>query len=179
MGPKENILKQLEELSVSNFEHLNGDLLSHLLETFQILEEWGSPEFLCYAGLFHAVYGTFAYQNPVIGTNARKEIVGIIGEKAETLVYLYGSCDRTHLYGQFGNTKSIFHKNRFTGEITTLTRSILNDLCELTAANELQLTLSDNSFRNRYAAELKNLFSRMNPYLSSKAAILCSSVFSA
>lgn len=114
MGPKENILKQLEELSVSNFEHLNGDLLSHLLGTFQILEEWGSPEFLCYAGLFHAVYGTFAYQNPVVGTNARKEIVGIIGEKAETLVYLYGSCDRTHLYGQFGNTKSIFHKNRFT-----------------------------------------------------------------
>lgn len=170
MGPKENILKQLEELSVSNFEHLNGDLLSHLLGIFQILEEWGSPEFLCYAGLFHAVYGTFAYQNPVVGTNARKEIVGIIGEKAETLVYLYG---------QFGNTKSIFHKNRFTGEITTLTRSILNDLCELTAANELQLALSDNSFRNRYAEELKNLFSRMNPYLSSKAAILCSSVFSA
>lgn len=137
MGPKENILKQLEELSVSNFEHLNGDLLSHLLETFQILEEWGSPEFLCYAGLFHAVYGTFAYQNPVVGTNARKEIVEIIGEKAETLVYLYG---------QFGNTKSIFHKNRFTGEITTLTRSILNDLCELTAANEVQLALSDKFF---------------------------------
>ncbi|WP_427854356.1 DUF6817 domain-containing protein [Leptospira tipperaryensis] len=177
MDPNRTLLDRLRTLNAEKFEHIHGDLLTHLVGTFRILADWGSPETLCNAGLYHAVYGTFAYQNPLIGTEARTEIQEIIGEKSETLVFLYGSCDRGYFYSQFGKNETIKHKNWMTKEIRILTRKETEDLCELTAANELELALTNDSFLVQYGDELKSLFERMSSYLSENAISECRKVF--
>ncbi|PJZ57250.1 hypothetical protein CH367_11000 [Leptospira barantonii] len=177
MEPDPILLDRLKSLHAQGKEHLHGDLLTHLTGTFYILVEWGSSIDLCNAGLYHAVYGTFAFQDSLLETTARKEVENLIGSKAETLVYLYGTCDRNHLYAQFGNGKPILHKNRLTDEVRVLEGRILNELCELTAANELQLATADDKFLKEYGPELKDLFERMDPYLSKNASNLCKSVF--
>ncbi|MBM9576076.1 hypothetical protein JWG45_02820 [Leptospira sp. 201903070] len=171
------LLDRLRKLNAEKFEHIHGDLLTHLIGTFRILADWGSPPVLYNAGLYHAVYGTFAYQNPLIGTEARKEIAEILGEESETLVFLYGSSDRDYFYSQFGKNETVKHKNWATREIQILTRKETEDLCELTAANELELALANDSFLKKYGEELKNLFERMHPYLSNVAFSECKNVF--
>lgn len=171
------LLDRLRTLSAKKFEHIHGDLFSHLLGTYRILSDWGSSEILCNAGLYHSVYGTFAYQNSLIGTEARKEIVEIIGEDSETLVFLYGTCDRGYFYSQFGKRETIEHRNWKTKETRVLTQKETADLCELTAANELELALTNDSFLIRYGDELKELFEKMNSYLSKNAILECRKVF--
>ncbi|MBM9500600.1 hypothetical protein JWG44_10115 [Leptospira sp. 201903071] len=177
MHPDEILLERLRGLNAEKFEHIHGDLLAHLIGTFRILADWDSSPVLNNAGLYHAVYGTFAYQNPLIGTEARKEIAEIIGEESETLVFLYGSSDRDFFYSQFGKKNPIEYKNWMTKETRILTRKETENLCELTAANELELALADGSFLKKYGAELKDLFERMSPYLSDKAISECKKVF--
>jgi hypothetical protein len=51
-------LLALKDLGVGEFAHLNGTLEHHLLGTCKLLMEWNNPEYVCDAGLYHAVYGT-------------------------------------------------------------------------------------------------------------------------
>lgn len=121
------------------------------------------------AGLFHAAYGTAGFDDNMVSLSQRHEIAGVIGEEAESLVYLYCSCDREEVFAQFGHKKSILFRDRFTDAQFELTDKQAADFCELTVANELELVLADASFRANYGAELLELFLRMDNYLSDSA----------
>ncbi|GAL33384.1 hypothetical protein JCM19240_2080 [Vibrio maritimus] len=70
------------------------------------------------AGLFHAAYGTAGFDDNMVSLSQRHEIAGVIGEEAESLVYLYCSCDREEVFAQFG------HKNRFFFETALRMRNL-------------------------------------------------------
>ncbi len=65
----------------------NGTLLEHLIRVYMTLKEWGAPQYVKDAGLFHSVYGT-VYFKPQM-TADRDSVINIIGHKAEVLSYIY------------------------------------------------------------------------------------------
>lgn len=69
--------------------HLHGHTLyEHLCGTREILSKWKQPEWILYAGLFHAVYQDQVLQPRDVHYDYRRALRGVIGTKAERLVYL-------------------------------------------------------------------------------------------
>jgi hypothetical protein len=159
----------LKSLGAGDFQHLNGDLETHLKNTAEILRCWGASELLQRAGLFHAAYGTAGFSQSMVSITQRKSIANTIGEKEEALVYLYCSCDRDFVFPQFGLSDTIDFRDRFTGLTRHLTLHDTVLFCELTVANELELIYSSNKFKQTYGGALYDLFSRMKVYLSEPA----------
>jgi hypothetical protein len=78
-----------------NIQHSHSNFINHLIGTFNILKKWKQPEDLCFAGMFHNIYGN-EYFNPNLNIN-REEIRNLIGENAENIVYEFVNCDRTKI----------------------------------------------------------------------------------
>jgi hypothetical protein len=166
-------LGALRELGVGEFAHLNGKLESHLSGTYGLLMEWGNAEYVCDAGLYHAVYSTQPMQRLGIPHNEyspadRPKIRGIIGEEAEALVYLYGACDRDYFYPQIGSPAPDY-RDRFTGKSLLLPSRTLRDLLEITMANELEICVSGPAFKETHRKDYIELFNRFNGIVSAKA----------
>ena len=159
----------LKKLGAGDFQHLNGSLEAHLKGTQKILESWSGSETLQTAGLFHAAYGTSAFEENMVSLNQRKEIAAVIGESEEALVYLYCSCDRDHVFSQFGKKQTINFKDRFTNSVFELSETDARLFCELTVANELELVYSSDEFKQMHGVSLFSLFKKLTPYLSKSA----------
>src|SRR5690348_14706788 len=93
-----DVFHQLAKLGAEELQHLNGSLLSHLQGTYELLKGWGNREELCQAGLYHAVYGTFAFEGSLVDLKKRESIAALIGAEAEKIVYYYGACSRDYFY---------------------------------------------------------------------------------
>ncbi|ARN76321.1 DUF6817 domain-containing protein [Oceanicoccus sagamiensis] len=173
----------LKALGVGEFEHLNGNLETHLYETYQLLVNWGNPDFVCDAGLYHAVYGTQAMKDLGIpckefSPSDRPNIRKIIGNNAENLVYLYGACDRDYFYPQIGSPNPIY-RDRFDQSEKRLPGSTMQNILEITMANELQLCISSSSFRNDNRDWFIALFDRFEGIVSNNAFRLYRDLFTA
>jgi hypothetical protein len=168
-----NKFSALKELGVGEFAHLNGKLESHLLGTYDLLRGWRNPEYVCDAGLYHAVYGTqplnkLGIPHKEYSPYDRPRIREIIGNESERLVYLYGACDRDYLYPQIGGPKAVY-RDRFTGGILELSRNTLGELLEITLANELEICISGPSFKEKHREGFIGLFDRFVGLVSADA----------
>lgn len=67
--------------------HSGRTLQDHLNGTANILRYWKCSNDVVNAGLYHSVYGTSIYKN--VATTKREEIIALIGEYAESLVYTF------------------------------------------------------------------------------------------
>ena len=161
--------KTLKSLNAGDFQHLNGDLESHLKGTAAILENWGASETLQTAGLFHAAYGTAGFDQHMVSLKQRDSIANIIGKKEEALVYLYCSCDRSFVFPQFGGKDQVNFRDRFNQRLFPLVGESAAMFCELTVANEMELVYSSEAFKQEHRKGLFELFSRMETYLSEPA----------
>ncbi len=161
--------KALEALNAGDFQHLNGDLASHLKGTVSILKSWGASELLQTAGLFHAAYGTAGFDQNMVSLKQRDSIAKTIGKNEEALVYLYCSCDRGFVFPQFGRQTPIQFKDRFNEKLFPLDYETTKLFCELTVANELELVLTSEAFKKEHGKGLLSLFLGMETYLSSNA----------
>lgn len=159
----------LKAIGAGDFQHINGSLEAHLKGTESILKSWGADETLRVAGLFHAAYGTAGFDEKMVSLTQRQDIAQIIGIEAEALVYLYCSCDRDYVFPQFGQSRFIQFRDRFSGVLFELTTEQVRLLCELTVANELELVYTSDEFKVQYGAELFHLFNSMERYLSADA----------
>lgn len=173
----------LKELGVGEFGHLNGNLESHLLGTFNLLVEWGNPGYLCDAGLYHAVYGTqplkrLGLPHRDYSPSDRPKIKAILGEESERLVYLYGACDRDYFYPQIGSPKAIY-RDRFSGMELELSSKSVNDLLEITMANELEICISGPAFKEKNRNNYIELFNRFEGLVSAKAYLRYLDIFRA
>lgn len=160
------IFTRLGELGAQEMQHLNGSLLSHLQGVQKLLMQWGNREALCTAGLYHAVYGTFAFDNPLIDLEKRAAIAEIIGQEAEQIAYNFGACDRDKFYPQIGRIGPVLFPNRFTGANAEIGPQMLNDILELVLANELEIVTNDRNFLERHRAWFEELFGRFEPFVS-------------
>ena len=161
--------KALMALGAGDFEHLNGSLVDHLKGTRELLRHWGAADYLCDAGLFHAAYGTAGFVETMVDLNQRTNIRQVIGAEAESLVYLYCSCDRDYVFTPDIGQSAIKFKDRFTQERFVLDAVQARAFCELTVANELELVLSSADFAAQYGADLYRLFDNIGYYLSEQA----------
>jgi hypothetical protein len=168
-----NKLLALKELGVGEFEHLNGNLESHLLGTYELLREWDNPEYICDAGLYHAVYGTQPMKRLGIPhkeycPSDRSKIRQIIGVESEHLVFLYGACDRDYFYPQIGSPMAMY-RDRFSGKKLVLPFKTLKDILEITLANELEICMSGPLTKENNRNNFVELFDRFNGLVSVKA----------
>ena len=161
--------EELKKLGAGEFEHLNGSLIEHLDATYNLLKEWGASEWLCDAGLYHAAYGTDGFDSSVVELSHRNMIARIIGQSAEEIVYLYCACDRSFVFSDFNAGEPINFRNRFTMREFSLTNEQAMNFCELTVANELELVLASDEFKQKHGRGLFDLFTKMAPLLGEVA----------
>jgi pimeloyl-ACP methyl ester carboxylesterase len=164
-----DILRFLRSRDAHLLEHPGGTLLDHLLRTADRLESWGAEPTLVSAGLCHAAYGTQGFPTALIGVQQRAELVALVGEAAESIVYAYGSCDRSQgLPEQHGQR---YLHDRLNGARLVPSETLRRQLAELTCANELDVTeharLSDSE-RAAIAELLLTCQARLSPAATSQ-----------
>jgi hypothetical protein len=161
-----DVFHQLAKLGAEELQHLNGSLLSHLQGTYELLKGWGNREELCQAGLYHAVYGTFAFEGSLVDLKKRESIAALIGAEAEKIVYYYGACNRDYFYPRIGRVDEPILLNRFTRQFENISEQMLRDLLELTLANELEIIKRDDAFFAERRVRYESLFDRFEPFVS-------------
>tara|TARA_R110002153_G_scaffold7687_1_gene34344 strand:- start:65 stop:919 length:855 start_codon:yes stop_codon:yes gene_type:complete len=82
-----NCINYLVSKKTQTVPHGNKNLFQHLINVYNKLRKWNCHEDICYAGLFHSIYGNDSF---TFKTETDREIIKkLIGEKSESLVYLY------------------------------------------------------------------------------------------
>jgi hypothetical protein len=137
MPVKPNHLELLERLHTATSAHSGGALLDHLLGTWTYLSEWGNPEYVCSAGLFHSIYATQSYRTQSAALDDRLMIRNVIGHEAEELAFLFCVAQRRSFFEQVGNPNPELH-DRVHDEIRAVTPRVIRDLIELEVANYVE-----------------------------------------
>ena len=101
----------------------------------------------------------------------------VIGSNAENIVYHYCACDRDAFFAQFGLIEKPMFFDRITTEKSSVSFELLQQLCELTAANEIEIAINNPDFVDQHGSGLMNLFGRMQRFLSPSATRKIQHVF--
>jgi len=64
-----------------------------MIQTADILRQWGAPKPLVVAGRYHAIYGTESYKPSLVDTKSRFKVAAGIGTEAERYIFLYSKRD--------------------------------------------------------------------------------------
>jgi hypothetical protein len=125
-------------LGAVQIDHPGGTLHAHLRRVHALTVEWNAAPRTQLAAICHASYGTDGFRHALLPTTERPRLQHVIGPDAETLVYLYGACDRLRTYGKFGR-QPLDVADRFTGRSRAIQGADLRDFAVLTIANELDV----------------------------------------
>jgi hypothetical protein len=134
----ENRLRFLREANTETMPHSDRGLFNHLLGTQQLLVDWGSRPALCDAGLFHSIYSTEHYEQQALPLARRGEVRQLIGDEAESLVWLFCMMRREAFFLELGKDRSPSVQHRETGEQIPLNGTQHQDLLTLLFANSLE-----------------------------------------
>ncbi|WP_405165942.1 hypothetical protein OG203_13165 [Nocardia sp. NBC_01499] len=166
------VVRFLGERGAGAIAHPGGTLLAHLVRVADVLAEWGADRDIQLAGLCHAMYGTDGFAQSLVDLADRKTVVELIGERAEALVYFYGSCDRTAVYPRL-DTQPVVFRDRFTGLEYEPADADLRVFLEITVANELDVLAHNADLAAQHGSALYQLFARTKNYLSAPAWQAC------
>ena len=134
----ESRLRFLRKARAEQMPHSEVGLFDHLLGTRQLLVEWGSRPALCDAGLFHSIYSTEHYEQTAVALTRRDEVRQLIGEEAESLVWLFCMMRREAFFLDLGKDRSPSVQHRETGEQIPLSGTQHQDLLTLLFANSME-----------------------------------------
>ena len=165
----EGITEFLLGRGAGQLPHPGGTLYEHLVRVAALLAEWGAGEDLQVAGLCHACYGTDGYDQALLGLDERPVLTALAGVRAESLVYLYGSCDWAAVYPALGQDGPVPFRDRFTGRTHRPPERDIRAFTELTAANELDVMRHNAALAARHGAALRQLFAGARPRLTDAA----------
>ncbi|HTA14083.1 MAG TPA: alpha/beta hydrolase, partial [Solirubrobacteraceae bacterium] len=149
--------------------HPGGSLYEHLCRASVLLSDWGAEETIQMAGLCHACYGTDGFDRAMVDRADRQVLVELIGPAAESLVYLYCSCDRAVAYPLLADNGPVVFRDRFTGRLRTPSEQEIRDFMEVTAANELDALAHNQALLAEHGAGLFTLFTGARDHLSDSA----------
>jgi len=127
----ETCLKYLQEVGAGNKSHGKGTLLDHLQKTYNTLVEEEQDEDVCFAGLFHSVYGTQYFTHET--TNDRAAVKELIGKRAERLAWLFCNLDRGKFINYYGQEKY----PSLSGEMIDVSHQDAEDLFSMYEANRI------------------------------------------
>jgi hypothetical protein len=159
----------LRETGTAEIPHPGGTLLAHLRRVRELLAEWGASTPVQLAGLCHAAYGTDGFAVGLLDLGERARLVAAIGADAESLVHLYGSCDRSAVYPRLDRPEPAF-TDRFTGASWVPEQWLVRGFVEITAANELDVVLHNAELAAEHGPALRRLMGRARRHLSPAAA---------
>jgi hypothetical protein len=163
-----NVTRLLAARGADGIPHPGGTLLAHLERVSALLGRWDARPALRLAGLCHAYYGTAGFPVMLGDPVGRDELVAVIGEEAERLVYFYASCDRHFSYPHLAEPAGAF-RDRFTGTVLSPPWAMRRDFAELTAANELDIAEANPELRAQHGRGLLRLFTSWRNLLSDPA----------
>ncbi|MDE0043042.1 MAG: hypothetical protein OXT74_13465 [Candidatus Poribacteria bacterium] len=159
----------LNSYDTGEIAHFNGDFFSHLRRTADLLIKWGNNEYVCLAGLCHAVYGTQGFQLGILKPDERHLLHEVIGRDAEEVAYFYCSCDRSCLYPTIGASGGFKFHDRFTGDRFEPSERMVRDFLEVTFSNEVELGSLSQEFVNNCREFFHDFMPRCKPYVSQAA----------
>ncbi|WP_144106782.1 DUF6817 domain-containing protein [Paraburkholderia sp. BCC1886] len=133
---RELILSFLRERGTGMTRHTGRAFIMHLLGTEKLLAEWGYPEQVQLAGLFHSIYGTNAFKFDGVRLGEREVVQQLIGERAEWLAYLFCVTKRPQAILDAQGSLTMVH--RHTNETLVITELDRTDLVAIEAANLLE-----------------------------------------
>jgi catechol 2,3-dioxygenase-like lactoylglutathione lyase family enzyme len=169
----ESETRQIQEFLLDHgagqLPHPGGTLYEHLVRVAALLAEWGADEDLQVAGLCHACYATAGYPHPLLGLDERPVLRAIAGARAESLVYLYGSCDRAAVHPALKEPGPVPFRDRFTGRTHLPPELDIRAFTELTAANELDVIRHNPAMAARHRAALRQFFAGARHRLTAAA----------
>jgi hypothetical protein len=158
----------LVALGAGDIAHPGGTLLSHLRRVRAMLGDWNASQDVQLAALCHACYGTDGFGTALLELTERPRLQAVIGAPAESLVYLYGSCDRAAVYPTLGAERPE-HVDRFTGVRTVPAAAAMRAFAEITAANELDVVMHSAAIAAAHGEALTSLVDRVSRHLSDQA----------
>lgn len=159
----------LLERGADRLPHPGGTLYEHVTRVAVLLAEWGAEPEVQATGLCHACYGTDGYGPALLGLGERPVLRALVGDRAESLVYLYASCDRGAVWPALAKPGPVPFRDRFTGATRTPPEADIRAFLELTAANELDVIGHDPVMSARHGPALLRLFAAARPRLSAAA----------
>lgn len=165
----EKIQEFLRSRGADRMPHPGGTLYEHLVRVAGLLADWGASEDVQAAGLCHACYGTVGYPHTLLGLDERPVLSALVGAPAESLVYLYGSCDRAAVYPALSEPGPVPFRDRFTDRTRTPPERDIRAFTELTAANELDVVRHNRALADRQGAALRQFFADSRARLSDAA----------
>jgi hypothetical protein len=169
MPADDDVSRFLGDHGAERLEHPGGTLYAHLHRVAATLGAWGAADDVRLAGLCHATYGTDGFDRSLLDVSSRGELRELVGERAEALVYLYGSLDRAVVYPRLGGPAPVVVRDRFTGREHEPAAADLRAVVEITAANELDVLAHDAELAARHEVGLRRLFERSRDLLSAPA----------
>jgi hypothetical protein len=104
--------------------------------TYDLLSGWDLPPRVCDAGLFHSVYGTRVFRQKAWPMAGRDAICGLIGTRAEELVYLFCVINRPKALMP-GERPLVVGKDE-TGKGEVIKGDRLRELRQIEAANLIE-----------------------------------------
>jgi len=127
-----------EHLRAEEVRHTGRSFFGHLKGVHDLLRDWGNPEFICLAGLFHSVYGTWHFQHKAFPIAKRNVVADLIGKEAEFLVYVFCVTERPKVFlAHIGRPEISIH-DHYANTPLHLSRSDLDNLLEIEAANLIE-----------------------------------------
>ena len=169
----------LEELDAHVTSHSRRTLFEHLKGTHDLLAQWGNPPWLCTAGLFHSIYGTYIFEKKSADLSMRARIREVIGVRAEELVFVFCVCDRKCFYDHLGESRIRVRDDVHARELE-LDRQSLAALIEIEVANVVEQVPYRSRKKALQAAELyAPAFRRSRDYISPMAAEAAERCFAA
>jgi hypothetical protein len=177
MNPRQ--LALLRKLDAHVTSHSRGTLLEHLQGTHDLLAAWGNPPDRCTAGLFHSIYGTYAFDKQSAGLSMREKIRDAIGPGAERLVHLFCVTDRRCFYDHLGEARFTVRDIVEDGDLE-IDRDTLAALIEIEVANVVdQVPRRSRKKALRAAQWYAPAFARSGDYISPAAARAAEALFDA
>ena len=128
----------IEHLRVQDVRHSGRSFFAHLKGTHDLLRDWGDPEFVCVAGLFHSIYGTWHFRHKAFPIGQRSVLRNLIGSEAEYLAYVFCVTERPKVFLENTGRSDISIHDHYTNAPIHLRPEDLSNLLEIEAANLIE-----------------------------------------
>lgn len=149
----------LLRLGAHHVRHSGRTLFDHLVGTVRYLVAWGCSEPVCAAGLFHSVYGTSAFRQPLLDARDRPALRRRIGSDAEELVYLFCRAQRPAGLLEAFEVGAV--RDRESGVAYAVSSGIAEQLALIECANLHEQSIAIKTRSSPIALDL--LVSRLGP----------------
>jgi hypothetical protein len=156
MSAEREMRAWLRQHGAETIDHPGGTLYAHLSRVHDRLGKHELGANVQLAGLAHAVYGTDGFDLVLLDPADRTTLRDLIGETAESLVYLYGACDRSRTWRRLHDTSEVW--NRFTNEAESLDPLQLQPFIDLSIVNELDVVEKDPAVAEKFGSYFRSLF---------------------